>query len=115
MGPGVKIVLATDSSLSVGFSRELLLRWGGDKRCKVILTGEPEAMSLGAEILAQIASPPVIVSIETQEKVLLTGNELKEYLLRAEEERKAKEESELQRKRELELSMVFASTCTSFI
>lgn len=106
MGSGTKIVLATDSSLSTGFAKELLLLWGGDPKCKVIFTHEPDSLSLGAEILSQIDTPPVIVTVVKTEKVLLAGNELKEYLAKADREKKAIDEEALQKKRELELSML---------
>ena len=106
MGAGIKIVLATDLSLNSGCSKELLLRWGGDPRCKVIFTSEPEASSLGAEVLSQINNPPVIVNVMKQEKVLLTGDELRAFVDKAEKEKKLVEEEARARKRELELSMV---------
>lgn len=43
-------MLATDSSLSCGLSKALLLRWGGDPRCRVVFTDTPEAKSLAAEL-----------------------------------------------------------------
>ena len=106
LGPGVKIVLATDSSLTTGFSKELLMRWGGDTRCKVILTADAEPNSLAAEILTQIDAPPVIVSVLKTEKEFLAGEELRVFKAAAEQKKKDREEEELQRKRELELSMV---------
>ena len=48
--PGPKVVLATDSSLSCGLSKALLLRWGGDPRCRVVFIDAPEAKSLAAEL-----------------------------------------------------------------
>ena len=36
---GPKVVLCSDASMSCGLSKELLLRWGGDPRCRVIFTG----------------------------------------------------------------------------
>ena len=48
--PGPKVVLATDSSLSCGLSKALLLRWGGDPRCRVVFIDTPEAKSLAAEL-----------------------------------------------------------------
>ena len=43
-------MLATDSSLSCGLSKALLLRWGGDPRCRVVFIDTPEAKSLAAEL-----------------------------------------------------------------
>ena len=48
--PGPKVVIATDSSLSCGLSKSLLLRWGGDPRCKVIFTDTTELKSLASEL-----------------------------------------------------------------
>ena len=48
--PGPKVVLATDSSLSCGLSKALLLRWGGDPRCRVVFIDATEAKSLAAEL-----------------------------------------------------------------
>lgn len=48
--PGPKVVLATDSSLSCGLSKALLLRWGGDPRCRVIFIDSSDAKSLASEL-----------------------------------------------------------------
>ena len=101
---GVKIVLATDSSLSAGFSRELLLRWGGNPSSLVIFTSEPEVNSLGSEVMRQINTPPVLATIVRREKVLLQGEELMAYMKAEEEKKKVKAEAELQDKREAELN-----------
>ena len=42
LGNGPKVVLVTDASLSMGMSKELLLRWGGDPRCRVIFIDQPD-------------------------------------------------------------------------
>ena len=101
---GVKIVLATDSSVSTGFSKELLLRWGGDPSCKVIFTSEPETNSLGAEVLKQINAPPVLVTVVKRERVLLQGEELHSYMRNKDMKTKEKAEAELQDRREAELN-----------
>ena len=46
-----KVVLVTDSSLSRGLSKELLLKWGGDPRCGVIFTDYPKVGTLSEEIM----------------------------------------------------------------
>ncbi len=101
---GVKIVLTTDSSLSAGFSKELLLRWGGNPSSMVIFTSEPEIDSLGADVLRQIKTPPVLATIVRREKVLLQGEELHAYLKAEEEKKRVNAEAELQNKREAELN-----------
>jgi hypothetical protein len=105
LGPGVKIVLATDASLSSGLAKELLMRWGGDPRCKVIFTSDAEPHSLAADIFAQIGTQPVIVSVVKTEKELLAGEELRLYQAAIELEKKSREDEALQKKRELELAM----------
>jgi Cft2 family RNA processing exonuclease len=61
----------TDSTLSIGMSKELLLRWGGDPRCKVLFTDAAEANTLGYQIRQLLSKPPIIASVECSEKVLL--------------------------------------------
>ena len=51
--PGPKVVFSTDASLSCGLSKALLLRWGGDPRCRVIFTdtcANDDKASLAAEL-----------------------------------------------------------------
>ena len=69
---GPKVVLATDASFSFGLSKELLLKWGGDPRCKVIFTdshlwGDD---SLAAELCRKSQSPPVIATVVKPVKVI---------------------------------------------
>lgn len=66
-----QVVLVTDSSLSLGMAKELLLRWGGDPRCKVLFTDQPETNTLAGEIRQLISTPPIIATVECSEKVLL--------------------------------------------
>lgn len=105
---GPKLVFATDASLSHGLSKDLLLRWGGDPRCRVIFTEPSESQSLAAQLRSMALTPPVILTIQRPVKEDLVGAELLAY--RAEEERKRKiDEEEMQRKkRQLELSQFTA-------
>ena len=62
--PGPKVVIVTDSCLSHGLSKELLIKWGGDPRNSVLFTDYPLAGSLAEEII-QVASTgaPCIVNV----------------------------------------------------
>ena len=56
------MVLAPDPSLSCGLAKSLLLRWGGDPRCRVVFTDTAAAddrRSLAAELRARGAVLPV--------------------------------------------------------
>ena len=65
--------------------------------------------SLGASILSQLNTPPIIITVEKEEEIALEGNELQEFLNEAEKERKERLEEVLQRKREIELSMLLST------
>ncbi len=105
--PGPKVVIATDPSLSYGLSKEILLRWGGDPRCKIIFTdyldnsSKGSEQSLAAKLLELSANKPIIVSVEKPTRVDLAGQELIDYKQELERQRRAKEE-EMQRKRRQE-------------
>jgi cleavage and polyadenylation specificity factor subunit 2 len=77
--PGPKLVFATDASLSCGLSKELLLRWGGDPRCKLIFIDTADPGTLAAEIQQQMMSPPIIVTVTRPQKVELVGEELNKF------------------------------------
>lgn len=47
-----KVVLATSSSMECGFSRELLIKWGGDDKNCIIFPFLPTKDSLAGQILA---------------------------------------------------------------
>jgi cleavage and polyadenylation specificity factor subunit 2 len=109
---GPKVVLATDASLTYGLSKEVLLKWGGDPRCRVIFTDfldksmSTMQQSLAAKLLDLSANPPIITSVDMPTRVDLSGQELIDYKQEQERIRRAKEE-ELQRKRrQEELSQV---------
>jgi cleavage and polyadenylation specificity factor subunit 2 len=70
--PGPKTVLATDSSLSFGFSKEILLRWGGNPLNKVIFTDISVAESLAVELRQQTV-PPIIATVTRPVRVQLVG------------------------------------------
>lgn len=80
LGNGPKVVLVTDASLSMGMSKELLLRWGGDPRCRVIFVDQPDPGTLAAEIRLIASNPPIIATVTRPERVLLEGTELSDYL-----------------------------------
>lgn len=102
--PGPKVVLSTDSGLSCGLSKEILLRWGGDPRCRVIFTDASETNSLGYEL--RTAVPPVVVTINRPIRVELCGEELNEHRKQEERKRKEVEDDEQRKTRENELEFV---------
>ena len=79
-----QVVFSTDASLSCGLSKALLLRWGGDPRCRVIFTdtcNNDDKASLAAELrygisnaLHQRTTPTSSASII---KVLVTAKNSK--------------------------------------
>lgn len=104
--PGPKVVLATEMSLNYGFSKELLLKWGGDPRSRVIYFDRPDQGSLISIIQDLMNKPPIIVNLTRPVRIPLVGQELADF--RAEEERKRKEYEEemLRQKRQRELAEV---------
>jgi len=112
--PGPKIVLASDMSLSCGLSKELLLKWGGDPRSRIVFTDISEPGSLAEEIRRKVDSPPIIVSITKPVKVELSGEELVEYRMEMEKLRKLKEDYLQRKRRQEELSMVSHRNPTMF-
>lgn len=110
--PGPKVVLATDANLSSGLSKELLLKWGGDPRCRVIFVDGSDPGSLAAELRQKYTAPPVIATITRPVRVELTGAELAQYRLEQEKQRKLKEEALQRKRRQDELSMVSNTVIT---
>jgi Cft2 family RNA processing exonuclease len=104
LGPGPRVVLATDSSLSGGFSRQLLMRWGGDPRSRVVFTDISESGTLAAELRAQ--APPVIATIVRSERVPLAGEELEEFQKAEATRRRHLDAASQRRRREKELTDV---------
>lgn len=117
--PGPKVVLATDLSLSYGLSKELLLKWGGDRRCRVIfLDGdlpEKEAnnanntnifRTLANELKKLSSSPPIITTINIPVKVPMSGQELENYRLEQEKRKLFLEDEILRKRRQEELNKV---------
>lgn len=117
--PGPKVVLATDSSLSYGLAKEVLLMWGGDPRCRVIFTdigsnggnssgdtSSGQIPSLALEIIEKYSTPPIICTITRPLKVELVGEELLEYQKEMEKVRKEQEEELQKKRRRDELSQV---------
>lgn len=98
--PGPKVVLATDASLSCGWGKELLLKWGGDPRCRVLFVDPvSDPFSLAAELRKKVKeAPPLIVSLNRTKQVDLSGVELIEFQSQREQQRILREEI-LQRKR----------------
>lgn len=105
--PGPKVVIATDSSLSCGLSKELLLKWGGDPRSRIIFTDESDRGSFAYEIRSKV--PPIVVTVNKPQRVELTGEELANYQREVEKKRRDKEDIETRERREKELSLL-AST-----
>ena len=103
---GPKVVLATDSCLSSGLSKELLLSWGGDPRCCVVFVDHADSGSLAAELKARYGSPPIIATITKPVRVELTGSELDSYRVEQEKQRRMKEESFQRKRRQQELTKV---------
>ena len=113
MGP--KLVLVTDASLSYGLSKELLLKWGGDPRCKVIFTDSNawDESSLSAELCRKSLTPPVIATVVKPMKVELVGDELMEFKKEAERQKKVREEAQQRKRRQDELIQV-SINCLNF-
>jgi Cft2 family RNA processing exonuclease len=112
---GPKIVLCTDASFNCGLSKDLLLKWSGDKRNKVIFTDYPDRRSLAFTLLAQSFTPPVIVQVTHPERVMISGDELLQYLEVINRENRNKEEIVQRTKIEEELIKVcrlFKLSCT---
>eukprot|EP01031_Cornospumella_fuschlensis_P030625 gene30625-37002_t len=104
---GPKVVFATDASLSVGLGKEVLLRWGGDPRCKVIFTEVSDKNSLAH--LLRTATVPIIATVNKVSSVELSGQELIDFKLEMERKRKLEEEESIRKKRQLELSQFTAT------
>lgn len=106
--PGPKVVLATDPSLSCGMSKELLLRWGGNPLCRVILTDSSDSGSLASELRRQMASPPIVATVLRPQRVELVGAELASFQLEQDRKRREREEILQRRKREEALALLTA-------
>ena len=102
--PGPKVVIATDSSLSCGLSKELLLKWGGDPRSRIIFTDESDKSSFAYEIRSKV--PPIVVTVTTPQRVELAGEELANHQRDAEKKRRDKEDVEIRERRQKELSLL---------
>lgn len=102
--PGPKVMLATDATLDRGLAKELLLRYGGDPRTKVIYVDTPEAGSLAATLKEMAARPPIIVNLSRAVKTPLTGQELVDYRIEQEKKRKMQEEEAFRQRRQEELA-----------
>ena len=109
--PGPRVVLATDANLSNGLSKELLLKWGGDPRCRVIFVDSSDASSLASELRLKFRTPPVIATITRPVRVELAGAELAQYRAEQEKQKRAAEEALQRKRRQEELSMVNESLC----
>lgn len=107
--PGPKVVLATDASLSCGMGKELLLRWGGNPLCRVILTDSSDAGSLAQDLRSQLNSPPIVASVYRPQRVELVGEELAAYQREQDRKRREREEGVQRRKREEELAALTAA------
>jgi cleavage and polyadenylation specificity factor subunit 2 len=111
---GPKLVLATDSSLSFGLGKELLLKWGGDPRCRIIfIDGDSSSSSSSsgtksfAQELKKLAlTPPIITTVNVPVKINLTGKELETYRQEQEKSKQKLEEEILRKRRKEEISKV---------
>ena len=108
---GPKLVFVTDANLSCGLSKELLLKWGGDPRCKVIFTDNYlDPGSLAHEIRQQYMNPPIIVTVAKPVNVELVGEELLEFRREVEKQKRIKEELLQRKRRQDELLLVIQIT-----
>lgn len=111
-GPGPKVVLATDASLNHGFAKALLLRWGGDPKCRVLFVDNSDPHSLASDLRSQDGSAgPVIATVVRSERVKLTGDELEEFLKEREARRRIHEAAAQRRRREREITAVRHIDC----
>jgi cleavage and polyadenylation specificity factor subunit 2 len=107
--PGPKVVFATDSSLTYGLSKELLLRWGGDPRCKVIFTDESDNGSVASDIRKpRPDGVPIVATLTKPQRRELQGEELADKIKEMELKQRLKEESELRQRRQEELLLLAA-------
>jgi cleavage and polyadenylation specificity factor subunit 2 len=108
--PGPKTVLATDAGLTSGLAKELLLKWGGDPRSRVVFVDSSDPGTLAAELRQKAAGPPpVIATITRPQRVELTGSELVQFRVEQEKQRRLKEEALQRKRRQEELSKVSAN------
>ena len=103
------MVLATDASLCCGMGKELLLRWGGNPLCRVILTDASDAGSLAMDLRSQLNSPPIVAAVYRPQRVELVGEELAVYQREQDRKRREREEVVQRRKREEELAALTAA------
>lgn len=104
LGPGPRVILTSDSSFLSGFSRQLLLRWGGDPKCRVLFTDISETETLAADLRSQ--TQPVIATVVRSERVPLTGSELEAFEKAENFRRRNLEAASQRRRRERELTDV---------
>lgn len=113
--PGPKLVLCSDVSLNYGLSKELLLKYGGDPRCRIIFmdhlglqlstpTTTTTALTLAQELKMKSQAGPVLATINIPTRIELTGKELTEYRRKQEKRRLELEEENQRKKRQQELS-----------
>jgi cleavage and polyadenylation specificity factor subunit 2 len=74
MCSGPKVVIATDSSLVCGSAKELLLKWGGDPRCRIIFTDSSDSSSLAHKLRTQM--PPIFITVTKPLRIELMGEDL---------------------------------------
>ncbi|EPZ32528.1 Beta-Casp domain-containing protein [Rozella allomycis CSF55] len=100
---GGKIILATSESLENGFSRDLLVEFGKDKKNCLILPFKLSNSKFYSQILkfAETKNREASIQISYQKEDDLVGEELESFL-REEIERKRKEEEEEEYKKQLE-------------
>jgi Cft2 family RNA processing exonuclease len=109
LGSTPKVVIATGPSLDNGLSKELLLLWGGDPRCKVIFTDPlvaSDSSTLTGKIISQIDSPPIVVDVNKPKQVKLSGNELVQYIQKVEANRKEAENLRTSKQEQEELLLL---------
>lgn len=111
--PGPKVVIATDASLTSGYSKELVLRWGGDPRCRVIFIDNSPENTLAHELRTQ--SPPVLATVTRPLRVELVGEELTQFRENADKLRRQFEERSLRQRREAELALVTKFMCLLWV
>ena len=103
--PSPKVVIATDSTLSHGLSKELLIKWGGDPRNSIMMTDYPAPGSLAAEVVSVCSTgAPCILNLTRLQRVVLSASELEELEKEKELVRALEEEKQQQERREAELA-----------
>lgn len=74
---GIKVILASDTSLEFGVARKLFFNWASRKRARILFTSRPAPGSLGDTLLR--ASVPCKLQVKNYREVKLRGEECMFY------------------------------------